>query len=144
MTSMGLVAELDGVEITPKAEPIHIGQGWGVKIVVKAKALDDREHKLQNPDGGPLMIAAQLERGGKKEILPDQLSGDGELTVDRTGAQFARELKKPLAIGDTLTLYVGLWGFATGNEDRKPIKKLFLVKMVVGAHKPQPVVSAPE
>ena len=144
MTSMGLVAELDGVELMPKAEPIHVGQGWGVKLVVKARALDDRQHKLQNPSQGPLMIAAQLDRKGNKEVLPDTRDGDGEVTVDRTGAHFERELKKPLAIGDTLTLHVGLWGFATGTEERKPIKKLFIVKMVVGAHKPQPVVSAPE
>jgi hypothetical protein len=144
MTSGGLVAELDGVVLEPKALPVRVGKGWGVKLVVAARATDDREHHLLNPSQGPLMVAEQIERGGKKEVVPDERKGDGELTLDRSGTHLERELRKPIAAGESLTLYVGLWGLGTSADDRKPIKKLFVVKMVGGAHKPEPVVTAPE
>jgi hypothetical protein len=144
MTASGLVAELDGVVFEPKAHPIHVGNGWGVKLVVLARATDEREHHLMNPSQGPLMVAEQIERGAKKEVVPDERKGDGELTVDKSGTHLERELRKPIASGESLTLHVGLWGFGTSPDDRKPIKKLFVVKMVAGAHKPEPVVSAPE
>jgi hypothetical protein len=115
-----------------------------VKLVVAARATDEREHHLRNPTQGPLMVAEQIERGSKKEVVPDERKGDGELTLDKSGTHFERELRKPIASGESLTLYVGLWGLGTSADDRKPIKKLFVVKMVAGAHKPEPVVSAPE
>jgi hypothetical protein len=144
MTSSGLVAELEGVVLEPRAHALRVGNGWGVKLVVAARATDEREHHLLNPSQGPLMIAEQIERGGKKEVVPDERKGDGELTIDKTGTHLERELRKPIAAGESLTLYVGLWGLGTSADDRKPIKKLFVVKMVAGAHKPEPVVSAPE
>jgi len=144
MTQGGLVAELDGVVFEPSAHPIRVGNGWGVKLVVRAKATDEREHRLLNPSQGPLMVAEQIERGGKKEVVPDERKGDGEITLDRTGTHLERELRKPIGAGESLTLHVGLWGLGTSDEERKPIKKLFVVKMVAGAHKPEPVVSAPE
>jgi len=144
MTPGGLVAELDGVMLEPKAQAIRVGNGWGIKLVVKAKATDEREHELLNPQGGPLMIAEQIARGGKREVVSDERKGDEVLTLDKTGTHFERELRKAIAAGETLTLEIGLWGLGTGADDRKPIKKLFLVKMVAGGHKPEPVVSAPE
>ncbi|HEX4339654.1 MAG TPA: hypothetical protein VH062_27290 [Polyangiaceae bacterium] len=144
MTPMGLVADVDGVQLEPRAEPLKLGGGWGVKLTVKAKAIDDREHKLQSPSQGPLMVAEEIDRGGKKELVPDARDGDGEMTLEKTSTPLVRELKKPIVSGQSLTLYVGLWGLGTGVDDRKPIKKLFVVKMVAGSHKPQPVVSAPE
>lgn len=144
MTSSGLVAELDGVVIEPKVHAIRVGNGWGVKLVVAARATDDHEHHLMNPAQGPLMVAEQIERGGKKEVVPDERKGDGELTIDKSGTHIERELRKPIGAGESMTLYVGLWGLGTSADDRKPIKKLFVVKMVAGAHKPEPVVSAPE
>ena len=144
MTSSGLVAELDGIVLEPKVHAIRVGNGWGVKLVVAARATDEREHHLMNPSQGPLMVAEQIERGGKKEVVPDERKGDGELTIDKSGTHLERELRKPIGAGESMTLYVGLWGLGTSADDRKPIKKLFVVKMVAGAHKPEPVVSAPE
>src|SRR5689334_16537596 len=54
MTPNGLVIELEGVQLEPKAEPIQVGGGWGVRLVVHAKAVDEKEHHLQNPAKGPL------------------------------------------------------------------------------------------
>jgi hypothetical protein len=144
MTASGLVIELDGVQLEPKAEPIQLGGGWGVKVVVRARAVDEKEHHLQNPAKGPLMIAEEIDRGGKKELVPDSRSGDGELTIGSGTTPIERELRKPIVAGQSLTLHVGLWGLGKSADDRKPIKKLFVVKMVAGQHKPQPVVSAPE
>jgi hypothetical protein len=144
MTPSGLVVELEGVQLEPKAEPMKLGGGWGVKLVVRAKAVDEKEHHLQNPAKGPLMVAEEIDRGGKKELVPDDRSGDGELTIGSSTVPIERELRKPIVAGQSLTLYVGLWGLGRSADDRKPIKKLFVVKMVAGAHTPQPVVSAPE
>ncbi len=144
MTPSGLVVDLDGVQLEPHAEPIKLGGGWGVKLVVRAKVVDEREHRLQSPSKGPLMVAEEIDRGGKKELVPDERDGDGDLLLEKTSTPLERELRKPITAGQSLTLYVGLWGFGTSPDDRKPIKKLFVVKMVAGSHKPQPVVSAPE
>ena len=144
MTPNGLVIVLEGVQLEPKAEPIQVGGGWGVRLLVHAKAVDEKEHHLQNPAKGPLMVAEEIDRGGKKELVPDSRSGDGELTIGSGTTPIERQLRKPIVSGQSLTLHVGLWGLGTSAEDRKPIKKLFVVKMVAGSHKPQPVVSAPE
>jgi hypothetical protein len=144
MTPNGLVIELDGVQLEAKAAPIQLGGGWGVKLIVHAKAVDEKEHHLQNPAKGPLMVAEEIDRGGKKELVPDTRSGDGELTIGSGTTPIERELRKPIVAGQSATLYVGLWGLGRSTNDRKPIKKLFVVKMVAGSHKPQPVVSAPE
>jgi hypothetical protein len=145
MTASGLVIELDGVQLEPHAAPIKLGGGWGVKLSVRAKATDDREHRLQSPTQGPLMVAAEIDRGGKKELVPDQREGDGEITLAKSPATaIEREVRKPIVAGQSLTLYVGLWGLGADAGDRKPIKKLFVVRMVAGTHKPQPVVTAPE
>lgn len=145
MTSSGLVIDLEGIQLEPKAEPVKLGGGWGVKVVVRAKVTDDREHHLQNPTQGPLMVAVEIDRDGKKELVPDQRQGDGELTLSKSSAPpIEREFRKAIVSGQSLTLYVGLWGLGDDAGDRKPIKKLFVVRMVAGSHKPQPVVSAPE
>jgi hypothetical protein len=145
MTASGLVIELDGVQLEPRATPIKLGGGWGVKLSVRAKATDDREHRLQSPTQGPLMVAAEIDRGGKKELVPDQREGDGEITLAKsTATPIEREVRKAIVAGQSLTLYVGLWGLGADAGDRKPIKKLFVVRMVAGTHKPQPVVTAPE
>src|SRR5262249_14686991 len=57
MTPTGLVIEFEGLHLEPKAEPIQLGNGWGVKLTMRAKATDDQEHQLQNPANGPLMVA---------------------------------------------------------------------------------------
>ena len=145
MTSSGLVIDLEGIQLEPKAEPVKLGGGWAVKVVMRAKVTDDREHHLQNPTQGPLMVAVEIDRGGKKELVPDQRQGDGELTLSKSSAPpIEREFRKPIVSGQSLTLYVGLWGLSDDAGDKKPIKRLFVVRMVAGSHKPQPVVSAPE
>jgi hypothetical protein len=145
MTASGLVIDLDGVQFEPRAEPLKLGGGWGVKLSVRAKVTDEREHRIQNPTQGPLMVAEEIDRGGKKEVIPDQRQGDGEIVLAKsTTTPIERELRKPIVAGQSLTLYVGLWGLGVEQGDRKPIKKLFVVRMVAGTHKPQPVVSAPE
>jgi hypothetical protein len=145
MTSSGLLIELDGIQLEPRAEPLKLGGGWGVKLSVRTKVTDEKEHHLQSPTQGPLMVAEEIDRGGKKELLPDQRQGDGEIVLTKSSAPpLERELRKPIVGGQSLTLHVGLWGLGTDGGDRKPIKKLFVVRMVAGTHKPQPVVSAPE
>jgi hypothetical protein len=136
-TPGGLVIEVDGVRLEPKAEPVKLAGGWGVKLTLRATSTDGHMHRLLSPENGPLMLAAEIDRGGKKERIGDERKGDGEQFItENDSLKVEREFKKPLC--------AGLWGLGRDAEDRKPIKKLFTVKMVAGTKKPQPVVSAPE
>ena len=44
--------------------------------------------------------------------------------------------------GQTVTLEVGLWGVRAESEREKPVRRLFVVKMV-GGNSPQPVITPP-
>ncbi len=51
---------------------------------------------------------------------------------------------KPLGAGDKLELQVGLWGIGADAKSRRPLKKFFIVTMVVGKGEPRPLVAPPE
>jgi hypothetical protein len=144
-TAEGLVISIGGLQLEPKATPVKLPAGWGVKLAVRARATDGRTHRVLTPDSGPLMVAIEIDRGGgKKEHIVDERKGDTE-TVVTAGevVPLDRVLKHAITAGQSLTLYVGLWGLGADAEARKPIKKLFVVKMVAGAKTPQPVITPP-
>lgn len=145
VTPSGLVIELEGLRLEPNAKPVKIAGGWGVKLTVRVHATDDHLHRFLSPDGGPLMVAAEIDRGGgKTERIADERKGDTETFVtagDQTPLE--REFKKPITAGQSLTLHVGLWGLGRDADDRKPIRKLFVVKMVAGHGTPQPTITPP-
>jgi hypothetical protein len=144
-TPSGLVIELDGLRLEPKVEPIKTAKGWTVKLTVHVHATDDHMHRFLSPEGGPLMVAAEIDRGGgKKDHVVDQRKGDTEAFVTAGDSPpFTRELATAITAGQSLTLHVGLWGLARDADDRKPIKKLFVVKMVAGKRTPQPTILPP-
>lgn len=151
MTPGGLVVDVEGVRMEPKAQALRIDDkdgkqvGWGVKLTVKTSSTDGHVHRFTRPEHGPLMVAAEIDRKGKKERIGDEREGDGEETVtEGAPITLVRDFKKPIGAGQSVTLFVGLWGMGRDMEEKRLIRKLFLVKMVVGNKKPQPVISAPE
>jgi hypothetical protein len=151
MTPGGLVIDVEGVRMEPKAEAIRIDDkdgkqiGWGVRLLVKTSATDGHVHRFTRPEHGPLMVAAEIDRKGKQERVGDERKGEGEETVtEGTPITLARDFKKPISSGQSVTLYVGLWGMGRDMEEKRLVRKLFIVKMIAGNKKPKPVVSAPE
>ena len=72
-------------------------------------------------------------------------SGDGEETVTKgSPITLERDFKKAIGSGQSVTLFVGLWGMGRDTEEKRLIRKLFVVKMVAGNKKPTPVVSPPD
>jgi len=145
MTPAGLVIEVEGVRLEPKAQPIKLEDGWGVRLLVRATAIDGHVHRFTRPEHGPLMVAAEIDRKGKKERVGDERKGDGEDSVTQgTPITLERDFKKAIWSGQSVTLFVGLWGLGRDMEERRLVRKLFVVKMIAGNKKPQPVVSPPE
>lgn len=143
-----LLVHVAGAVFEPKAKPIRHGAGWGVRLTVTAKA-EEAPVSLFEPKQGALMIAARISGDGGKRSHGDTRDGGTErfitpgeptkLERDWPGAK-----GQPALPGDTVELQVGLWGVGPDAESRRPLKKLCVVKMVVGKKTPQPVVSAPD
>jgi len=151
MTSGGLVINVEGVRLEPKAEPLRLEDpeshavGWGVRLLVRATATDKHVHRFTRPEHGPLMVAAEIDRKGKKERIGDERKGEGEDTLtEGTPITLARDFKKSIWSGQSVTLFVGLWGLGRDTEEKRLVRKLFVVKMIAGNKKPQPVVSPPD
>jgi hypothetical protein len=146
MTPGGLIIEVEGVEFVPKAEPVKSAAGgYDVALSVKATSKDGNLHRLLSPENGPLMVFSKIERGGKATDNADERKGDGEEFIS-PGDSITLERKIPakLTAGSTITLQVGLWGLGLDAGDRKPIKKLFWLKMAGSSKKPTAVITAPE
>jgi hypothetical protein len=140
--------EVEGVEFMPKAQPVKVKGGWGVKITLEATAGDEPRYLL-NPKNGPLAFAGVVKRKGEEENFGDKRDGDGnaELGPGQTESFTSNWPAKgqgaqPLWWGNELTLDVGLWGLGRTQDARRPIKKFFTLKMVAG-NKPQPVIQPP-
>lgn len=148
VTPEGLVIEVEGVEIRPKAQPVRKGGGWAIAITAEAEAKDDKMHRLLAPERGPLMMAARVRRGKQTVEVTDERSGEDEMfvmsgapeTLERT---FPDEASDAFRRGDDVTLIVGLWGLGVEADERRPVRKLFQVRMTVGSAKPQPVIEPP-
>jgi hypothetical protein len=145
MTSGGLLIDVEGVELAPKADAVKTTKGWIVALSVRATAKDSHAHRLLSSEKGPLMVAAEVDRAGKVEHIGDERKGEGEQTLSPDEATtIPRKVNVPIWAGQTLTLHVGLWGLGREAEEKRPVKKLFIVKMVAGSKKPQPVITPPE
>ncbi len=147
VSSEGLRVTVSEVEFIPRATPVRVGAGWGVKIDVSARARDDQPHVLFRPEQGPLAFFAVVNRSGKKEERGDHRRGQGEEYVTENGIEFSRTWPgnmgmQPLAAGEQLELQVGLWGVGKSMTRHRPLKGFFTVKMV-GGSQAQAVVSPP-
>jgi hypothetical protein len=150
MTTAGLEVEVEGVRFMPKAAPIKSGNGWGVRISVDVKVMDEEAHSLLDPENGPLAFAGSVDRGGEVLRIGDKRKGEGEkLIAQGDKLRLERDWPgkggdKPLSAGQTLTLEVGLWGLGPDADQRHPVRDFFQVKMRAAAGgKPQPAIMPP-
>lgn len=151
-TQGGLVVDVDGLRLTPKAEPVKKPNGtYGIKITVEAESIDDDTHSLLSPENGPMSFFVKIfdKNGVEQARYGDQRVGDeqqfvmpgGPLTLTREWP--SGSVKGPLWWGQSVMLEVGLWGLGRGAEKTRPMQKFFRVNMVAGA-KPQAIVMPPE
>lgn len=151
VTPEGLVIDVGGVRLKPKAEPVKKPNGaYGIRITVVAESTDDDTHVLVSPEHGPMSFAARIYDKAGAEIARygDERAGEDQQYVMPGGPlTFTREwpsgsVKGPLFWGQKVSLHVGLWGVGRANEKTRPMQRFFLVEMVAGS-KPQAVISPP-
>jgi hypothetical protein len=148
VTPKGLVIEIDGIHLRPEAKPFKDKNGaYGVQLVVNAESFDGRQYWVNKPKEGPLSIAGKVEGQGKSSRFEDQREGSGEEPVlDGSPRRFEQRWpgrgQPKLWSGQTVTLEVGLWGVRVGTERERPVRRLFVVKMVAGPRS-QAVITPP-
>lgn len=149
VTPKGLVIEIDGLHLHPEAKPFKDQHGaYGVELIVKAESFDGRQYWVNKPKEGPLSIAGKIEtKDGKPSRFLDQREGKSEELVHASEPRTFRQRwpgrgQPKLWWGQTVTLEVGLWGFRSDSGRERPVRRLFVVKMVAG-NKPQAIVSPP-
>jgi hypothetical protein len=150
MTTAGLEVEVEGVRFMPKVAAIKSGNGWGVRVTVSAKVVDEEAHSLLDPKNGPLAFAGSIDRGVEVLRIGDKRDGDGEKLIGPgEKIELVRDWpgksgEKPLAAGQTLTLEVGLWGLGPDADQRRAVRDFFQVKMrAADKGKPIPVITPP-
>lgn len=148
VTPKGLVIEVDGIHLRPEAVPFKQKSGaYGIQLVVNAESFDGRKYWLNKPKQGPLSIAGKIEGQGKSARFVDQREAGGEEPVlDGSPRRFEQRWPGPgqpkLWAGQTVTLEVGLWGVRVDSERERPVRRLFVVKLVAGPRS-RPVITPP-
>lgn len=149
VTPKGLVIEIDGFHLRPQVKPFKDKHGaYGVELVVTAESFDGRQYWVNTPKEGPLSLAGKIEsKEGKPSRFLDQREGKGEELVHSSEPRTFRQRwpgrgQPKLWWGQTLTLEVGLWGVRSDSGRERPVRRLFVVKMLAD-NKPQAVVSPP-
>ncbi len=154
VTPQGLVIEIDGIHLRPEAKPFKYASGaYGIDLVVKAESFDGRQYWVSKPNEGPLSIAGKVESGntragkGTSARFADQREGSGEEAVLEGHPQSFKQRwpgrgQPKLWAGQTVTLEVGLWGVRAESERERPVRRLFVVKMVAGPRS-QAVITPP-
>ncbi len=147
-TPEGLKVEVSGVRFHVKATSSKVGGGFGVKVSVKAEAMDQKTHSLLSSDNGPIAFAGSVTRKKETTKFGDERKGEAEQTIG-SGAplEFAREWpakgEKPLANNDSVELDVGLWGIGDDAQSRRPVRAFAKVKAKVEGYKGQATVEPP-
>lgn len=148
VTPKGLVIEIDGIHLRPEAKPIKDKSGaYGIQLIVNAESFDGRQYWVNKPKEGPLSIAGKVESQGKSTRFGDEREGSGEEPVlegnpRRFEQRWPGRGQPKLWAGQTVTLEVGLWGVRTESERERPVRRLFVVKMVAGPRS-QAVITPP-
>jgi hypothetical protein len=137
------VIEIDGIHLRPEAKPFKEKSGaYGIELVVNVESFDGRQYWVNKPSEGPLSIAGKVEgKAGKGERFADQRVGGGEDVVTEGNPRRFKQRwpgrgQPRLWQGQTVTLEVGLWGVRAESERERPVRRLFVVKMVAGSKSP--------
>lgn len=149
VTPKGLVIELDGVHLRPEARPFKNKNGaYGIELVLHAESFDGRQYWLNKPDEGPLSIAGKIEsKEGESTRFADERAGGGDEVIMEGAARSFRQRwpgrgQPKLWWGQTVTLEIGLWGVRSESDRERPVRRLFVVKMLAG-NKPVAVITPP-
>lgn len=148
VTPKGLVIEIDGFHLRPEAKPFKDRSGaYGIRLSVAAESFDGRKYWVNKPKEGPLSIAGKVEAQGKSSRFSDERQGSGEeLVLEGSPRRFEQRWpgrgQPKLRAGETVTLEVGLWGVRVDDERERPVRRLFVVKMVAGPRS-QAVITPP-
>lgn len=151
VTPKGLVIEVNGIHFHPEAKAVRgKGGSYEILITLNAESFDERQYWLRKPKTGPLAIAGSLAgSAGTKERFKDQRQDEGEEEAVMPGSSRTFKQRWPgpgqpkLLPGQTVTLEVGLWGVRAESERERPVRRLFMVKMLASA-RGEPVISPPE
>lgn len=160
VTPKGLVIEIDGIHLRPEAKLFKFESGaYGIDLIVNAESFDGRQYWVNTPKEGPLSIAGKVESGkagsgkvekagsGPSARFADQREGSGEEAVleghpQRFKQRWPGRGQPKLWAGQTLTLEVGLWGVRAESKRERPVRRLFVVKVVAGPRS-QAVITPP-
>lgn len=149
VTPRGLVIEIDGIHLRPVAKPFKDkGGAYGVELTLEAESFDGRQYWLKTPSEGPLALAGKIEKkDGASSRFADERAGDGERVVmggapERFRQRWPGNGQPKLRSGQTVTLEVGLWGLRVESGRERPVRRLFVVKMVAG-NRAQAVITPP-
>ncbi|HVZ32942.1 MAG TPA: hypothetical protein VG963_10975 [Polyangiaceae bacterium] len=151
VTPKGLVIEVNGIHFHPEAKAVRgKGGSYEILITLNAESFDERQYWVRKPKAGPLAIAGSLAASaGNKERFKDQRQDEGEEEAVMPGTPRIFKQRWPgpaqpkLLPGQTVTLEVGLWGVRAESERERPVRRLFMVKMLASA-RAEPVISPPE
>lgn len=148
----GMRVEVEGLALTPKAEAVKSGAGFGIKLRVEARAKDDDAHIVLAPKGSELAFAGTIHRSGQSEPekFGDERKGDQQVTIKGnksvtiTRSWPATGGPKPLATGDEAEFMVGLWGVGSNPDALRPLKKFCKITVKLDKAKPRVVVGPPD
>jgi hypothetical protein len=143
VTPKGLVIEVDGIHFRPEAKVVREKSGsYSIRLVLNAESFDGRRYWVDKGSKGPLSIAGKVEeRGGKSSRFDDQRGETSEEGVmseapRRFEQRWPGQGQRKVWAGQTVTLEVGLWGVRAESERERPVRRLFVVKMVAGDKAP--------
>lgn len=148
----GMRVELEGLSLTPKAEAVKSGAGYGIKLRVDARAKDDEAHLILAPKGSEIALAGSVRRAGQSEPekFGDERKGDEQVTVKgNKSVSITRSWPsaggpKPLAPGDEAEFMVGLWGVGSDPSALRPLKKFCKITLKLDKGKPRVVLGPPD
>jgi hypothetical protein len=150
ITPEGLIVEVGGVKISPKATSVRNKDGsFGIRFDVSFSSEDDEMHELLVPTTGVLSIAGKvIPKSGEPREFSDSRSGEDVQFVTPGDAlsltqSWPRKGGPKMWWGEEVELQVGLWGLALPPQERLPVRKLFVVKMVAG-NGATPVITPPK
>ena len=147
MTPDGLKVEVEGAVFLPTARSYVKPEGYGLEVFVEATSKLDGT--LASPEAGPIAFAGRvIRKTGRVDQFGDKRSGNGTKPLGPSSPQkFSRkwpiENVSLLSPGDELQLEVGLWGYGSGPDKLRPIRKFATITMKATEHGASPVVDAP-
>lgn len=139
-----LAIQVLGVTFTPKVKTRKLTKGYGIEIVMEAKAT--QEVVIAEGAQGPLALAVLVS--GKSEVLADKKTTGGDVTLgpgqsERFIRSWPTDGGSGLETGEA-EIQVGLWGLGTDAASKKPVRKFFVIQLKVDGKGATATVAPPK